>query len=82
MAYQVAKTIGAMAIPLQGQIDAIVLTGGLARSAILTDFIREHTDFLAPVLLLPGEDEMLAMAEGALRVLTGQEIPKTYEREV
>ncbi len=81
MAYQIAKTIGAMAIPLKGQIDAIILTGGLARSHILTTAITESTQFLAPVLVIPGEDELLAMAEGALRVLTGQEAPKTYERE-
>ena len=82
MAYQIAKTIGSMAIPLKGQVDAIILTGGLARSPILTTAISETTQFLAPVLIIPGEDEMLAMAEGALRVLTGQEEPKTYEREV
>ena len=82
MAYQIAKTIGSMAIPLKGQVDAIILTGGLARSPILTTAISESTQFLAPVLIIPGEDEMLAMAEGALRVLTGQEEPKTYEREV
>ena len=82
MAYQIAKTIGSMAVPLKGQTDAIILTGGLARSPILTTAISETTQFLAPVLIIPGEDEMLAMAEGALRVLTGQEEPKTYEREV
>ncbi|MDD2458372.1 MAG: butyrate kinase [Eubacteriales bacterium] len=81
MAYQIAKSIGAMAIPLKGQIDAIILTGGLARSPILTRAITESTQFLGPMIIIPGEDEMLAMAEGALRVLVGQEAPKTYERE-
>ena len=80
MAYQVAKTVGEMAAVLKGEVDAIILTGGLARSKMLTDWIKERTSFIAPVLLYPGEDEMRALAEGALRVLKGEEKEKIYER--
>lgn len=80
MAYQVAKTVGEMATVLCGEVDAIVLTGGLARSEMLTNWIKERVSFIAPVMLYPGEDEMRALLEGALRVLRGEEKEKTYER--
>ena len=73
MAYQVAKEIGAMSAVLKGDIDAVVLTGGLAYSKMLTDWITERVNWIAPVLIYPGEDELLAMAQGALRVLHGEE---------
>jgi butyrate kinase len=73
MAYQIAKDIGAMLVALKGPADGIVLTGGLAHSEMLTGWIREWIDGLAPVFVYPGEDEMIAMAEGALRVLSGDE---------
>jgi butyrate kinase len=72
MAYQISKEIGAMATVLRGAVHAVVLAGGLARSAILVDWIRQRTQFLAPVLIYPGEDEMRALAEGALRVLRAE----------
>ena len=78
LAYQVAKEIGAMATVLKGEVDAIVLTGGVARWKELVEWIRERVSFIAPVLVYPGEDEMLALAEGALRVLRGEEEAKTY----
>jgi butyrate kinase len=78
MAYQIAKEIGAMATVLHGRVDAIVLTGGAAHSALLTRWIGERVRFIAPVLLYPGEDEMTALALGALRVLRGEERAKTY----
>jgi butyrate kinase len=78
MAYQIAKEIGAMATVLQGQVDAIVLTGGVARWKDLVAWIRERVAFIAPVLVYPGEDEMLALAEGTLRVVRGEEAAKTY----
>jgi butyrate kinase len=78
MAYQIAKEIGAMATVLQGHVDAIVLTGGAAHSTMLTEWIEERVRFIAPVLLYPGEDEMTALALGALRVLRGEENAKTY----
>jgi len=73
MAYQIAKDIGAMAAVLSGQVDGIVLTGGLAHSKRLVGWITKRTQFIANIFLHPGEDEMAALAEGALRVLLGQE---------
>jgi len=78
MAYQIAKEIGLMATVLKGDVDAIVLTGGLARSEMLVDWIVERVEWIAPVMIYPGEDEMLAMAQGALRVLRGQEEAQDY----
>lgn len=78
MAYQIAKEIGAMAAVLQGRIDGIILTGGLAHSETLTCRIRERVRFLAPLFVSPGEDEMLALAEGGLRVLHHEEEVKIY----
>ncbi|MCX8094983.1 MAG: butyrate kinase [Caldisericia bacterium] len=79
MAYQVAKTIGEMAAVLKGEIDAIVLTGGIAYSEMLTNLIKERISFLGKILIYPGEDEMEALALGALRVLRKEEEPKIYE---
>ncbi|MBN1640542.1 MAG: butyrate kinase [Anaerolineae bacterium] len=78
MAYQIAKEIGLMATVLKGAVDAIYVTGGLAHSAQLVDWIRERTSWIAPIHIYPGEDEMLALAQGALRVLHGEEEAKTY----
>jgi butyrate kinase len=78
MAYQIAKDIGAMLVALQGPADGIILTGGLARSEMLTGWIREWVEGLAPVCVYPGEDEMTALAEGGLRALSGEESVKTY----
>ena len=78
MAYQVAKDIGAMAAVLAGEVDGIVLTGGIAHSEMLTGWVRQQVQFIAPVCVFPGEDEMEAMAEGALRILRGEEIPRKY----
>jgi butyrate kinase len=78
MAYQIAKEIGSMATVLKGEVDGIALTGGVAHSQMLTDWIRERVAWIAPVLVYPGEDEMLALAQGALRVLTGQERAREY----
>ncbi|MDR2932489.1 MAG: butyrate kinase [Oscillospiraceae bacterium] len=78
MAYQVSKEIGAMVAALEGRVDAIVLTGGLAYSTRFTGCIKQHTGLIAPVKIYPGEDEMLALAQGALRVLTGAERAMEY----
>lgn len=80
MAYQVSKEIGSCAAVLKGQIDAIVLTGGLAYDNLLTGWIKEHVAFLSRVLVYPGEDEMIALVEGALRILRGEEEAKTYQK--
>lgn len=78
MAYQIAKEIGAMATVLQGQVDAVVLTGGVAHSEMLIGWIRPRVAWIAPLLIYPGEDEMLALAQGALRVLRGEEEARVY----
>ena len=78
MAYQIAKEIGLMATVLKGEVEAIVLTGGLAHSAMLVNWIRERVEWIAPLIVYPGEDEMLAMVQGALRVLRREEEAKEY----
>jgi len=78
MAYQIAKEIGAMATVLKGRAAAIVLTGGLAHSEMLVRWIRERVDWIAPIMVYAGEDEMLALAQGALRVLRGEEQALEY----
>jgi butyrate kinase len=80
MAYQIAKEIGAMATVLRGEVERILLTGGLARSEPLTGWIRERVAFLAPVEVWPEVEEMRALALGALRVLSGEDEAKEYER--
>jgi butyrate kinase len=72
MAYQISKEIGAMATVLEGNVNAVVLTGGLAASPMLVEWITERVKFIAPVLIFPGEDEMRSLALGGLRALRGQ----------
>ncbi|SHE95554.1 butyrate kinase [Caloramator proteoclasticus] len=79
MAYQVAKEIGSCAAVLKGEVDAIILTGGLAYGEEYVSWIKERISFIAPVVAYPGEDEMLALAEGGLRVLKGEEAAKEYK---
>lgn len=76
MAYQVAKQIGALATVTNGRIDGILVTGGMAYSKMLTGWIRERVEFIAPVYVYAGEFEMKALAEGALRVMRGDEEAK------
>jgi butyrate kinase len=78
MLYQVAKEIGAMAAVLKGNVDAVVLTGGLANAEYITSRLASYVDFIAPVVVVPGEDEMEALAEGCLRVLRGEEAALEY----
>lgn len=78
MAYQVSKEIGACAAVLKGNIDAIIITGGIAHSSMLVKWIEEQVGFMAPVSVFPGEDEMQALACGGIRVLSGAESAKTY----
>lgn len=77
-AYQIAKGIGLLSIVLKGKCDAIILTGGVARSQMLTDRIKEYVSFIAPVAVLPGENEMEALALGGLRLLSGEETAQQY----
>ena len=78
MGYQIAKEIGAMATVLRGRVDAILLTGGMAHSGRLVSDLKERVQWIAPVAVYPGEDELQALAEGALRVLRGEEAPKRF----
>lgn len=79
LSLQIAKEIGACAAVLKGEVDAIVLTGGLAYSDKLCERIVARVGFIARVLRYPGEDEMLALAQGALRVLRSEEAPLKYD---
>ena len=72
MAYQIAKEIGAMATVVAGRVDAVVITGGLAASTLLIRSIENRVRFLGPVLVFAGDDEMSALAQGALAVLRGE----------
>ena len=78
MIYQIIKWIGMMSTPLKGQVDAILLTGGLLRFPEIGKRIEESCSFIAPVYQYPGEFEQEAMAAGAMRILTGEEQVKTY----
>lgn len=78
MIYQIGKQIGANAAVLHGKVDAILLTGGIARNAYLVEQIKAMTSFIADVHVYAGEFEMEALAAGAYRVLTGQEEAKCY----
>jgi butyrate kinase len=78
MLYQVRKEAGAMAAVLDGRVDAVLLTGGMARSERVASALRGALGWIAPVHLHPGEDELRALAEGALRVLNGDEAAREY----
>lgn len=76
--YQLAKEIGSMAVVLDGKVDQIILTGGIAYNQITCDYFKDHCGFIAPITVYPGEDELLALAQGALRVMNGEEEAKVY----
>jgi butyrate kinase len=78
MAYQIAKEIGAMATVTNGKVRAIVISGGLANSKVLIRWIEERVQFIAEVLLMPGEFVMEALASGVLRILKGMEKANYY----
>lgn len=78
MAYQIAKEIGSAATVLKGQVDAIILTGGLAYSEVFTSKIKERVKWIAPIFVVPGENELQALVDGALRVIRGEEKAKKY----
>ncbi len=81
MAYQVAKEIGAVSAVLSGKVDAIILTGGLAYGKSFVEQITRRVQWIADVIVHPGENELQALAEGALRVLRGEEEEKVYPGE-
>lgn len=78
MAYQIAKGIGELSTVLKGDVDAIILTGGIAYSKMMTDMIRERVEFIAPVEIMAGENEMESLALGTLRVLRNEEQAREY----
>jgi butyrate kinase len=78
MAYQTAKGIGELATVVRGKVDVIILTGAIAYSRLFTGLVAERVKFIAPVEIIPGENELEALAFGALRVLRGEESVKEY----
>ena len=76
--YQLSKEIGSMATVLMGKVDAIILTGGIAYGKKVCDDINSYVGWISPIVVYPGEDELLALAQGAIRVLSGEEKAKKY----
>ncbi|MCF8381089.1 MAG: butyrate kinase [Bacteroidales bacterium] len=81
MSYQVAKEIGALATVLRGEVDGIILTGGIANNTMVVEYIKKMVTFIAPVIIYPGEDEMHALAMNGMMVLKGDIKPRTYDVE-
>lgn len=77
--YQIAKEIGSMSVVLDGDVDSIVLTGGIAYSDYVTNAINKKVKWIAPMVVYGGEDELLALAQGAIRILDGVEEAKIYK---
>jgi len=78
MGYQISKEIGACAAVLKGQVDAIIVSGGLSNDDMLMQQIRNHVRWISQIFIYPGEKEMEALADGALRILKGEEEVKIY----
>jgi butyrate kinase len=78
VAYQIAKAVADMASALRGKVDAVLLTGGMAHAPWLVAEVRSRVAWIAPVEVYPGEDELLALAEGAWRALSGEEPARDY----
>ena len=76
--YQICKAIGEMSTVLNGKVSQIILTGGIAYSPVVVNAIKERVQWISDVTVYPGEDELLALAQGALRVLNGEEEAKEY----
>lgn len=76
--YQLCKEIGAMSVVLGGKVDQIILTGGIAYGEVTQKAMTDAISFIAPVTIYPGEDELLALAQGALRVMNGEETAQEY----
>lgn len=76
--YQISKAIGEMSVVLEGKVDQIIFTGGIAYSPTLVPDLKAKVEWIAPVTVYPGEDELLALAQGAIRVLDGEEQAKGY----
>lgn len=76
--YNVAKQIGAYAVVFKGNVDAVILTGGIAYSTYICEYIKDHVSFIAPIVVYPGEDEMAALAQNGLMVWSGATSAKKY----
>ena len=76
--YQIAKDAGAMAAVLCGKVDQIILTGGIAYSDVICNDLKRRVGWIADFVLYPGEDELLALVQGGLRVMNGEEAAKEY----
>jgi butyrate kinase len=79
MVYQIGKEVGAMAVALKGKVDAVLLTGGMAYSNKVVTQLRGALDWIAPIYIYPGEDELHALAEGVFRILGGEEQAKRLD---
>ncbi|MGC2615157.1 MAG: butyrate kinase [Terracidiphilus sp.] len=79
MIYQIAKETGAMAAVLEGRVDALLLTGGMAHSERMVSRLRKYIEWIGPITVYPGEDELQALAEGVFRVLNGEEQARRLE---
>ena len=78
MCYGIVKQIGAMAAALGGQVDAVILTGGIAHNKSVVEYISEFCSFIAPIAVYPGENELESLVTNALVVLRGVITPKVY----
>ncbi len=76
--FQVAKNIGSMGAVLAGKVDQIIVTGGIAYNKVITDELERRTSFIAPMTVYAGEDELLALVQGGLRVVNGEEEAQVY----
>lgn len=81
MAYMLGKDIGAMATTVNGEIDNIIFTGGIAHSACFTDLVRRRVEWIAPVVMVPGSFELEALAHGILRIYRGEEVARHFRPE-
>lgn len=79
MAYQISKEIGSFATVLKGDVDAIILTGGIAYDKVFVQWIKDSVEYISTVIVYAGEDEMSALAQGGIRVLNGEEEAKIYQ---
>jgi butyrate kinase len=78
MAYNIAKEIAAMASVLKGEVDGIIITGGLAYDQRIVSLISERVSFIGEIMVVPGEEEIRALAEMGLMLLHGEVLPKAY----
>jgi len=79
MAYQVAKEIGSCAVVMKGEVDGILITGGVAYDKMFVEWIKERVSFIAPLFVYPGEDEMQALAFNGICFLKGEADVKEYQ---